>query len=312
MLESLLESLKGFEEEVEVVVSDNASTDHTAEVLAEFQTRILNFRYSRNSVNIGAELNFFHVAQLAKGKYIWILGDDDKVDAKLISALFEKFLSNCDLVIMNNSLHSKDFSILHRKAMHPVTAPEVYHGKEAVLSNFGPMLSFISCIAIKRELFATISEETFRKYSAYCLSFLYAIYACLPGEATTAFIQQPLIFCRGDNSILPTSYERIFARGMALIFDDLEEMHYSRQAITQAKKKVIRMYLLQYVVRSKLDGSFSWKMLERLRKDYCHCMPTYARLLIYALTPMSIIVIAKSFQKTVKGILHSSVVAPQI
>ena len=300
VLESVIKALKGFEKEVEVIVSDNASTDHTDEVLAEFQTRSPHFRASRNSVNIGGEMNFFHVAHLAKGKYIWILGDDDKVDLTLIATLFEKFLSDCDLVIMNNSLHSKDFKILHKQAMYSVSAPEVYRGREVILSNFGPMLSFISCVAVKRELFVMVSEEKFSYYAPFGLSFLYSIYASLPKAATTAFIRQPLLLCRGDNSIIP-DYERVFARGMALVFDDLEKLGYSRQGITQAKMKVIRMYLLQHLVRCKLDDTFSWEMLGRFHQDYWHCMHVYVRLLIYALTPGSVVRFAKSLQKMVKA-----------
>ncbi len=305
-LESVMLSLQGFAEEIEILVSDNASTDHTSKVLAEFEARMANLHCTTNRVNLGAEMNFFHLLQKAKGKYIWILGDDDTIEVSLISVLMKRLRSDYDLVILNHSVHSKDFQLMHQRAMHPVSAPEHYEGKEIILSHFGPILSFISCVVIKRALLATISEEKFRNYAAYGLSFLYATYACLPQNATVSFIQQPLLRCRGVNSII-ADYERVFIQGMALIFDDLAERHYSLQAISQAKKKVIRMYLLQYVVRCKLENSFSWKTIRLIEPRYSRCMPTYALLLLYATAPKRFIQMAKSLQKSWRALTSRQV-----
>jgi glycosyltransferase involved in cell wall biosynthesis len=299
-LECLGAALKGFEDEVEVIVSDNASPDHTQEVLAEFESRIPNFRHSRNSVNIG-EMNFFRVMHLARGKYIWILGDDDREDPRLIATLMEKFRSDCDMVIMNHSVHSKDFQCTYKTAIHSVSARELYEGKDMILSEFGPMLSFISCVVIKKELLLSISEEKFRYYATYGLSFLYSVYACLPSNATALFIQKPLLHCRGGNSAIP-DYERVFVQGMALTFDELAGMGYSKKASKSSKEKVIRMYLLPFVVRCKLEGSFFWKMVNRIQSGFGQCGPSYVLLLLYASTPTGVIAIAKKAQKTFKNI----------
>lgn len=63
----------------EIVVSDNASTDGTQQVMEEMQ-QVYPIRCSRNEVNIGANPNFYRLAaELARGRYVWILGDDDIV-----------------------------------------------------------------------------------------------------------------------------------------------------------------------------------------------------------------------------------------
>jgi glycosyltransferase involved in cell wall biosynthesis len=62
---------------VELIVSDNASSDETPILLQEFQDRGLQIRYIRNKTNIGADANFLQCFELARGKYVWIVGDDD-------------------------------------------------------------------------------------------------------------------------------------------------------------------------------------------------------------------------------------------
>lgn len=62
--------------EVELIVSDNASTDDTEHVV-KVATRYSPIRYSRNAKNVGLCRNIVRSVQLAKGVFCWTLGDDD-------------------------------------------------------------------------------------------------------------------------------------------------------------------------------------------------------------------------------------------
>src|SRR5262245_40129939 len=73
--ESISAALAQSYSKIEVIVSDNASTDNTKDVvLALSDSRIV---YSRGEQNVGAENNFARVLQLATGKYFGWLQDDD-------------------------------------------------------------------------------------------------------------------------------------------------------------------------------------------------------------------------------------------
>jgi glycosyltransferase involved in cell wall biosynthesis len=71
----------------ELVISDNASEDTTAEVIAGFQARGLPCRYVRNEVNKGSDANFLQCLNLARGQYAWVLGDDDLLMPNTIASL---------------------------------------------------------------------------------------------------------------------------------------------------------------------------------------------------------------------------------
>lgn len=62
--------------QVELLVSDNASTDNTPQVIAAAQQRFA-FRAQRHEVNIGADANFVSCYNNARGSFFWICGDDD-------------------------------------------------------------------------------------------------------------------------------------------------------------------------------------------------------------------------------------------
>jgi glycosyltransferase involved in cell wall biosynthesis len=72
---------------LEVIVSDNCSTDRTK----AFVTGIADprLRYFRHDSNIGATGNFNFCAEQAKGKYILLLHDDDMIDNDFVESCIE-------------------------------------------------------------------------------------------------------------------------------------------------------------------------------------------------------------------------------
>jgi glycosyltransferase involved in cell wall biosynthesis len=64
----------------EIVISDNASTDRTAEVCQQYCLQDQRIRYHRNSENIGLNANFNLLITLAQGKYMRWIGADDRLE----------------------------------------------------------------------------------------------------------------------------------------------------------------------------------------------------------------------------------------
>lgn len=87
-------------EEIEVVVCDNHSPDPTGEYQTLAQTLDTRLNYYRNDTNVGFAGNFYKVIEKAKGKYVFILSDEDFVNLAELSFLI-KFLyreKNCSVV----------------------------------------------------------------------------------------------------------------------------------------------------------------------------------------------------------------------
>jgi glycosyltransferase involved in cell wall biosynthesis len=63
--------------DLEIVISDNASTDGTPEICRQYSARDDRIRYYRNERNLGALKNFNRTLQLARGEYFKWAGHDD-------------------------------------------------------------------------------------------------------------------------------------------------------------------------------------------------------------------------------------------
>lgn len=90
--------------EIELCISDNASPDHTQEVISAAEGRGITLRTAKQSANLGFEGNFWAVAGLASGRYIWITGDDDQFVASPLRDLLD-LLRDCnnDVVLINSA-----------------------------------------------------------------------------------------------------------------------------------------------------------------------------------------------------------------
>ena len=61
----------------ELIISDNASTDHTQQICLEYATKDSRIRYYRNEKNLGAPKNYNRVFELSSGEYFrWAAYDD--------------------------------------------------------------------------------------------------------------------------------------------------------------------------------------------------------------------------------------------
>jgi glycosyltransferase involved in cell wall biosynthesis len=64
---------------VEIFVSDNASTDDTELLCRNLSAQHPCVRYHRNTSNLGPNANFDIVMRKSLGRYVWLLGDDDRI-----------------------------------------------------------------------------------------------------------------------------------------------------------------------------------------------------------------------------------------
>ncbi len=124
MLEAILPQVAAAGDEVELCVSDNASSDATAEVIALAQA-IAPFRHSRNPTNLGPIANFHRLAnEMARGQYVWMLGDDDLVRPGAVARVLEALRANADLDAFYVNFRTARF-----EAHWPHRAPGGYDGR---------------------------------------------------------------------------------------------------------------------------------------------------------------------------------------
>ena len=91
-------------EPVELVVSDNASTDDTEALCRDLAVADDRIVYHRQPTNIGLLGNFIQTMKLAKGSFFRWVGDDDWLAPTCISRCMDAFVEDSCLILVTTQL----------------------------------------------------------------------------------------------------------------------------------------------------------------------------------------------------------------
>ncbi|MGK9052280.1 glycosyltransferase family 2 protein [Neorhizobium petrolearium] len=92
----------------EIVVSDNASTDDTTEVVQKFIGQGAPIRYFKGETNVGMIPNMNSAFRLARGEYLLYLADDDRLIGDEIDAIVHYMDENRNLTACYAPWHITD------------------------------------------------------------------------------------------------------------------------------------------------------------------------------------------------------------
>jgi len=275
-LQSIMSAVSGYERFVEILISDNASTDGTGDIIRAFQKTYPWIRYHRNAQNIGGERNFFLLATMAKGENIWIFGDDDKMNVSAVARILNNIRTGYGLTICNYSSWDKQFIVQRKEYCLSGNRDESFEDSNILMKRFGLHLGYISTIIIKKKLFLKLPANEYESFVEYGFPFLYSVYTGIAnGACKIGFISEPLVHNRSDNSGNYDWY-KYFVAGSALIFDKLLSKGYTHAAVRSAKKQVLRFFLIPHVFHIK-----SLKKCDNTKIDFRFFLKYYKKIWLF-------------------------------
>jgi len=106
--QAILSILAQDEEEFELIISDNASTDGTSKICKNHEKNDKRIRYIRNDINIGAEINFKTVLTEASGNFFMWAAHDDTWEPSYLSTMLKLFKNNPNAAIVFSAFNNID------------------------------------------------------------------------------------------------------------------------------------------------------------------------------------------------------------
>lgn len=171
----------------ELVISDDASSDRTLEIVRSFNDS--RIKILRNELAKGVSGNFENAMRHAKGDYIFLADQDDMwLPGKVSSCLDE--LKHCDLVLHDASIVNKDLVPQNKTLFSELKI------KEGFVHNFIKNRFTGCCMAFNRSVLSYVSPVPIKSY------FLHdnwiGLMVSLKGKIS--FINRPLILFRRHES----------------------------------------------------------------------------------------------------------------
>jgi len=136
---------------IQLYISDNASTDNTEQIMKKWMKEYPLLHYSRNKNNLGADLNFEKALKMPNTKYIWLLSDTYKIQDGSINYILKEILlkpNTIDMFVFN----------LENKLQHK---SENYKNKNKLLSDLGGLMTCAAINVYNKDL---IDNSDFKRY----------------------------------------------------------------------------------------------------------------------------------------------------
>ena len=151
-LESALRQTYG---QTEVLVIDNASTDHTPDLVRSYEEAYPQLRYIRRPENQGPTDNFEHCLDLAEGEFFLMLHDDDCLDTDFLTTCLKAIDYDTDVGYVRTGIRSIDArgNLVHE---YPNEAGDLQH--EAYINAWlrNDMYWYFTSSLLNTELFRSL------------------------------------------------------------------------------------------------------------------------------------------------------------
>jgi glycosyltransferase involved in cell wall biosynthesis len=109
---------------LEVCISDNASTESIADIVKIYKKKI-KIRFNRNKTNYGFGVNFLKTINMAKGEFVWTIGNDDLLSPyalERVHLLFKKH-ENIDFFFINAAILNSKFVFKYKQPFNTKNLP---------------------------------------------------------------------------------------------------------------------------------------------------------------------------------------------
>ena len=185
--------------DVEILISDNCSTDDTPKVAAAFRSTHDTVKLLRNDENRGADYNIARCFIEASGLFVWILGDDDIVQPGALAGILAVLRADKpNLTFLNAVGFDGEPSDLK---LPPVTLPlatrKLNRTTFAKYANIN--LTFISGMIIRKDSYAKANDAIFAGLGTSLIQLEWNINALLEGETFTV-VTTPVVHARVNQS----------------------------------------------------------------------------------------------------------------
>lgn len=170
-------------DDIEVIVSDNASEDGTFEALGQIEDRRL--RIYRNQHNVGLDGNTIRMLTYASGQYVMTINDRDWVEPRDIQSFVRRYKDReCDFIIGTNS-----------KELFESNASRM-DGRIYLLLLFSHPGSWITKISILDELIINAKKREIEAYTEEWIADMFSLRVALSlyakrWEGFRTIIRQP-------------------------------------------------------------------------------------------------------------------------
>ena len=256
-LARMLEDKDLFEEQIQLIISDNCSSDDLNSCCEKYQQQGLKLTYHRNETNIGPDGNFDWCFHHADGKYVWLLGSDDIPVSGMLRNVM-KLLKIADYGLIHLSMSSRKEKL------------KIYHQNDAMLADINVWITYISTNIIRTE---SVKGYNLTEYmGSFMIQVPAYLNACLTAE-NNALVYIGELFEKDSDGANNGGYNlfQVFVENLFGMYQRfIDKGMISQNTFEIIKKKEYKEFLSGYIIiililktsrGKKYDSEGAWSII---------------------------------------------------
>jgi len=251
--------------EIEVVVSDDGSPDDTAALARRYGERMARFTLLCQPVNIGVDRNIRAVTEAATGDYIWLIGDDDRLEpggARRVMNALERWPGVVGLTL---GVVDYDVTLRHVTGLRVMPRTQRIEGAAAVFSRTADLLGYISGTVVDRRKWNAASADPSARAMKNLYSPVYILGRAVGATGAWGIVNEPCIGFRSGNDQLKRRVgwlERLKIDVRA--YDEIADLLFAgdRTAHRAMCKRVFDTHILARIINARTGGEDSGERLD--------------------------------------------------
>ena len=269
-LDSIVSQL---EPSVEIVISDNASTDQTPAIIEKYQEIYPAIKYFRNEINMGADANIDLVVHRSNGDYVWIMGDDDEIVIGGVSSVLRVIETHHDLaaIFVNYGLYDRNSGLCCQERVLNVQEDVYCKNSDIFLNLVTVYPNFLSSNIVLRALW--LKSDSKKYVGTHWLQFG-MLMSIIPGYSafciSTPYVLNKGIEYNGPNEANRGGVAVAILLNLVDIISSLPVDYYSKASIDKAIMQAYK-FLPRKILSSRRNGLLlSRSVFSRLHRHFSH------------------------------------------
>lgn len=242
------------EQDVEVLVCDNASNDGTCEFMKEYCNKYTFIKYLKNETNIGPDGNFLRCLKEGQGQYIHLLSDDDILLEGSVKKIKECILSygEVSFIYLNSTVFQGQFELSKCKNKTFNDDKNIlFVNKNLFVEKLGVYATFVSAMIFNKKIFDNIYKP--EQYIGTYLLQTHILFQTVSIQERAIFIANTCIAERGDNSGGYSFYKVFSHNWKNVLFDAGLKNGYQIKSLKKIYSSTIRDFLRPWTINMKIN-----------------------------------------------------------
>ena len=235
---------------VELIVSDNGSTDDTEAVVNTYVAEGHTIHYIKNATNIGADANFRQCFEMAHGKYFLLFSDDDLLLDNSLRMIVDIIAGDDFGVVYLSSYFFKD-DYQKERPKRKKKGAIIFDDLSSFIQKVDVWFTFISGNVINKSLVS--ANLDLNDFAGSNLPQLSWTFSSLFNAHKNVYYDEYFVAGQGDNS---GGYKfcEVFGKNMNAIFRTFENKYgVNFEYFDIINRKVLKKHLSKFILSARKD-----------------------------------------------------------